>query len=90
MLILDREHQNCTCCGDVVRLLEVKGETRRFSLYKTWKVDLKNFHQQGTYFILAEDDPFPIIITKKMADEILKNPEEGVTLVADYWLGRYR
>ena len=90
MLTVEKGHLNCTCCGDVIRLLEVAGETRRFSLYKTWKVDLKNQYQQTTYFILAEDDPFPIVITKKMADEILKNPEEGATLVADYWLGRYR
>ena len=91
-IIVDRKEQNETCPGDVILLLEVSGEKWIYSLYKTWKIGSENScHQQTAYFILEAEDPFPIVITKKMAREILKNPEIGVTLVTKCWLlGRYR
>ena len=89
-IIVDRKEQNETCPGDVIRLLEVSGEKWIYSLYKTWKVDSEISDQQEVFFILEADDSFPIIITKKMAEEIWENPEKGIRLVYNTWLGRYR
>ena len=86
LILINKDTKNCTRCGDVIRLLKVEGQSRTFSLYKTWKIDLENsYHQQATYFILEEGDPFPVVITEKMARKILKNPEMGIAVVAYHW-----
>ena len=88
LISINKDTKSCTRCRDVIRLLKVEGQTRTFSLYKTWKIDLeleKSYHQQTTYFILEAGDPFPVVITEKMARKILKNPEMGIAVITNYW-----
>ncbi len=95
-VIVDREIKSCTCIGDVIQLLEVKTKPntisviRGFTLYKTWKMANFDDENHASYFILEKDDKLPIIISKKAAQEILKDPEKGITMAYNTWFCRYR
>lgn len=87
-------NEECTCNGDVVRLVWSSGRKgphcRMFSLYKTLIIDNQRVPQGWIYFILENNDKFPIIITEEAAKEIMENPEIGDTLAFNRYLDRYR
>lgn len=82
----------CTCCYDVEKLLEFKGgnEVRDYTLYRTTRIRADRSVYDEIYFLLIEDDKFPIIITENVAESILKNPDEGEKLAYNRWFDRYR
>ena len=94
--IINNVSEPCTCCKDVVKLLEFKGDStdRDFTLYETSQIDLNRKEYEKVYFILIKDDffddIFPIIITQDTAMEILKNPYLGERLAYNRWFDRYR
>lgn len=90
-MMVNKEEQPCTCCFDVIRLMEVTSVIpnylRGFSLYKTKVYDGKDTWK---YYLLLEDDTFPVVITKEFADTILEHPEEGEYVAWNMWFDRYR
>ena len=90
--IISKVSEPCTCCGDVVKLIEFKGDctTRNFTLYETSQIDCNRKEYEKQYFMLIEGDIFPIMVTQETAMEILKNPDVGETLAYNRWFDRYR
>ena len=90
--IINNVPEPCTCCSDVVKLLEFKGNRteRDFALYETKQIDLDRKEYEKVYFILIKDDIFPIIITQDTAMKILKDPYLGERLAYNRWFDRYR
>ncbi len=88
---IDRTVESCTCCGDVIRLLECKGtfpySHRNFALYKT---PVYNASNQWCYYLLLENDPLPIVICENLANSIIENPMRGSELAYSFWFDRYR
>ena len=91
----------CTCCGDVIQLLDFRKDdgvlNLGYNLYKASdsrpKYDNRGIripYENWIYFILSDDDKFPMIISEKTANEILENPEAGCALVNQWWQDRYR
>ena len=97
-IIINKEELPCTMNKDVIRFLEVKKGSISFSLYKAWMhhtSDEVNRIARGKkkplpiYFILLNDDPFPMIISEEVARGILAHPEEGLEYVHNLWHWRY-
>lgn len=91
--IIDKTEHPCTEKEDVIRLMEYKdlsNHWRSFSLYKTLKIDCERNSKEWIYFLLEDDDKYPIIITKRAAEDILKEPVRGRDLVLNRWFDRYR
>ena len=83
--------EECTCCGDVIKLMDFKCESyRNFSLYRTFELDIEGKQHRFRFFLLLDNDKYPIIITEDAAKNIMKNPEYGKKLVFNHWLNRYR
>ncbi|MBO5180001.1 MAG: hypothetical protein J6B87_06625 [Clostridia bacterium] len=89
---INRDVEPCTCCEDVVKLLEavseIPGNSRNFALYKT-EVYLSK-EPSWCYFLLVAGDKFPIVITEKLANEILQNPDKGRDIAFGHWMDRWR
>ena len=94
LMTVNKEEDFCTCCNDVVILMDVKSVIpnviRSFTLYKTQVLNEKKYFVDWMYYIAVEDDRFPIAITKEAAKEIYDNPEKGHWLVWNRWFDRYR
>ena len=86
--ILSDKEQAVTACNDVVLLMEFKGEYSSHSvyLYKTYQIDCDRTPHGEVFFLLEGDSwasvKYPIVITKETADEILKDPQKGITLAS--------
>lgn len=89
---INRDVEPCTCCEDVIKLLEVTrkipGYNRNFTLYKT-EVYLSK-ESGWCYFLLVEGDDFPIVITEELANQILQNPDKGRDIAFGHWMDRWR
>ena len=89
---INRDVESCTCCEDVVKLLEavseIPGNSRNFTLYKT-EVYLSK-EPSWCYFLLVAGDEFPIVITEELANEILQNPNKGRDIAFGHWRDRWR
>lgn len=75
----------CTCNNDVVKFLEVKkidpnDKTIEFTLYQVKMYDYEN---RFTYFLSIQDDPYPVSVTKKTAEEIIRHPEYGEKIASN-------
>lgn len=92
--VMSETDERVTCCGDVVKLLDYKGERneRSFSLCKT--VVLKDTERTESdkwiYMLILKNDKYPVIITEECARSILENPKKGETLAYNRWFDRYR
>ena len=91
MNYLSFEREACTANMDVIKILEARGDVsfRDFSMYETYVRDSEDKFCTE-YFIMMEEDVFPIIISEDMAKKILENPEIGESLVYNTWFNRYR
>lgn len=89
---INRDVEPCTCCEDVVKLLEavskIPGNSRNFSLYKT-EVYLSK-EPSWCYFLLVDGDQFPVVITEELANRILQNPDVGRDIAFGHWMDRWR
>ena len=89
---IDRTVKECTCCADVIKLLECTSKHRDFSLYKSCVYDERYDYREATwcYYLLIADDSFPIVITEEVANKILKDPEYGCSIATNHWFSRWR
>lgn len=89
---INRDVEPCTCCKDVIKLLEatskVPGHNRNFTLYKT-EVYAPG-ETKWCYFLLIAEDEFPIVITEEFANKIMQNPEVGRDVAFNHWFDRWR
>lgn len=86
---INHTKESCTFCHDVVRLLECKGNFpyshHNFALYKT---PVYSSSDNWAYFMLVEDESYPIIITEYFANSIIKNPKRGSEFAHSIWFDR--
>lgn len=91
-MIVNRDVEPCTCCEDVIKLLEatskVPRHNRNFTLYKT-EVYAPG-ETKWCYFLLIAEDEFPIVITEELANEILQNPDKGRDIAFSHWFNRWK
>ena len=92
---ISRNVEECTCCADVFKLLDCtnpsRGSYRGFALYKTRVYGDRNDKEiSWSYYLLIEEDFFPIVITEEIANKILKDPEYGGYFVTNHWFCRWR
>lgn len=92
---IDRTVKECTCCGDVIKILECTNEScnsyRDFALYKT-SVNDGHYDKEYTwcYYMIIAEDSFPIVITEEVVNKILKDPEYGFSIATNWWFNRWR
>ncbi|MBP3255668.1 MAG: hypothetical protein J6M60_04175 [Clostridia bacterium] len=84
--------ESCTCCNDVYKILEISGNTNHTGiiLYKTKIVNTNRDSSGWCYYLTAEDDKYPIVITENAANAILKDHEKALNLVYNRWFDRYK
>lgn len=81
----------CTACGDVVKIIDFEGDKHRnFSLYKTLIIDAERNDYGWCYFLLIEDDKFPIVITEQLANDALNNLDSIHNLIFNRWFDRHK
>lgn len=85
------ENKTCTCCNDVYKILELPGDLSHTTiiLYKTKIIDINRKNFGWCYYLTMEDDEFPIVLTEKAANTIIKKPEKALDLVNNRWFDRY-
>ena len=88
---IDHTVETCTCCEDVIKLLECTGtfpySHRNFALYKT---PVYNASNQWCYYLLIEDCSYPIVIAENLANKIISKPERGSEIAYGFWFDRFR
>lgn len=79
----------CTCCGDVLKLLECEGYSRfpNYSLYKI--CNSRNFNG-WFYIMIIEDDKFPVPLSEEEAMSFIEDPSKGATFARNIYFDRYR
>ena len=84
--------ESCTCCNDVYKILEIPGNINHTGiiLYKTKIVNTDRESLGWCYYLTAEDDKYPIVITEGAANAILKDHEKALNLVYNRWYDRYK
>ncbi|MBR6033540.1 MAG: hypothetical protein IKP28_02200 [Clostridia bacterium] len=80
-----------TCAGDVWCLAEFESEFfRNFSIVRISECLNNPDKSQMHYFILPEEDDYPIIITEEEADAFKQDLEKALTYLYRTWMTRYR
>lgn len=84
--------KSCTCCNDVYKILEIPGNKNHTSiiLYKAQVVNTERDSSGWCYYLTAEDDKYPIVVTESAANAILKDHEKALNLVYNRWFDRYK
>lgn len=75
-----------TVCGDIEMILEFESETERnFAIFRAI-----NSNDTPTYYIIAEDDKFPMLVTGKEVEEFVSNISAAKAFVFNTWMNRWR
>ena len=85
-----KDSKSVTCIGDVKILAKFMSEyERNFEIFVA--LNLKNTKVcEDIYYILLEDDKYPVFITKEQADEFIININRAKAFVKNTWMSRYR
>lgn len=83
-----------TCICDIQLIAEFESEKERnFQIFVSNKTFYKGpieIRDERPYFMLIEDDPFPVFISKKQVDTFIKNHEKAKEFAYNVWMNRYR
>ena len=83
-----------TCICDIQLIAEFESEKERnfqiFVSYKPFYEGVKETKNEEIYFMLIEDDVFPVFISKEQVDTFIKNHEKAKEFAYNVWMNRYR